>query len=308
MQSLVCNECDEMGEAGGRLLFGESVKTGVTVKWHDFTSAREIDRSASYQAETMEICVNFAGRGTVNSRKRQRWTLLPRTVSHYATDRRRGSSLRSPRERHLFLSVEFSRDWLSAAVGENVSGATRPIQRFLAGEACGEVRQIALPPEMRLLAEEIVNPPVIRSGEALWYQGKILELLAHTAFTPEQELGCDRQKWLARERVETVKSALARDLECPPSLAELGRECGCSPCYLSRIFSEETGMTISRYLRNLRLETAADLLRTGKHNVTEVAMMVGYSSLSYFGKAFASHFGTCPCLFPLREKTEGRPN
>jgi AraC-like DNA-binding protein len=106
---------------------------------------------------------------------------------------------------------------------------------------------------------------------------------------------------LAIERVERVKHALARDLENPPSLSELGREVGCSPFYLSRIFSEHTGLKISRYLRNLRLERAAELLRSGRSNVTEAALAVGYSSLSHFSKAFAEMFGVCPVCSPSTE-------
>jgi AraC-like DNA-binding protein len=62
-------------------------------------------------------------------------------------------------------------------------------------------------------------------------------------------------------------------------------------------------MTISRYLGNLRLERAAELLRSGRLNVTEAATAVGYSSLSHFSKAFAEMFGVSPCVFPLNRKS-----
>ncbi len=57
-----------------------------------------------------------------------------------------------------------------------------------------------------------------------------------------------RQKRVARERVERVKEILARDLANPPTLEMLGQEVGCSPFYLSRIFSREVGLTIPQYL------------------------------------------------------------
>jgi AraC-like DNA-binding protein len=78
----------------------------------------------------------------------------------------------------------------------------------------------------------------------------------------------------------------------------LGHEVGCSPFYLSRIFSREVGLTIPQYLRNLRMERAAELLRTGRYNVTEAATEVGYSSLSHFSKAFCETIGCCPVLYP----------
>jgi AraC-like DNA-binding protein len=46
------------------------------------------------------------------------------------------------------------------------------------------------------------------------------------------------------------------------------------------------------------VERAAELLLAGRHNVTEAAMEVGYSSLSHFSKAFCTTIGCCPVLFP----------
>ena len=76
------------------------------------------------------------------------------------------------------------------------------------------------------------------------------------------------------------------------------QEVGCSPFYLSRIFSREVGLTIPQFLRNLRMERAAELLRSGRYNVTEAAIEVGYSSLSHFCKAFCETIGCCPVLYP----------
>ena len=81
---------------------------------------------------------------------------------------------------------------------------------------------------------------------------------------------------------------------------DLGKKVGCSHFYLSRTFSKEMGMTIPQYVRRLRMERAADLLRSGKYNVTEAAMEVGYSSLSHFSQSFHDAFGCCPGLYPLK--------
>ena len=49
---------------------------------------------------------------------------------------------------------------------------------------------------------------------------------------------------------------------------------------------------------------AAELLRAGKHNVTEAAFEVGYSSLSHFSQAFHETFGVCPGLYPILPLTQ----
>lgn len=101
-----------------------------------------------------------------------------------------------------------------------------------------------------------------------------------------------------RERVERACYLIERDLENPPSLEMLGAQVGCSPFYLSRIFTQETRASIPKFIRMKRIEKACELLRTGKMNVTEAAMAVGYSSLSAFNKAFVEQVGCCPGLYP----------
>ena len=78
----------------------------------------------------------------------------------------------------------------------------------------------------------------------------------------------------------------------------LADEVGCSTFYLSRIFAQEAGVSIPKFLRMKRIEKAAELIRTGRMNVTEAAMEVGYSSLSAFTKAFVEQIGCCPGLYP----------
>ena len=46
--------------------------------------------------------------------------------------------------------------------------------------------------------------------------------------------------------------------------------------------------------------TRGELLKSGKFNVTEAALEVGYSSMSHFSQAFHETFGCCPGLYPLR--------
>jgi AraC family transcriptional regulator len=124
--------------------------------------------------------------------------------------------------------------------------------------------------------------------------------MSHFLFAPKDpELFCMRHKRVARDRVERTKELLARDLANPPTLEALGREVGCSPFYLSRSFSREVGLTIPQYLRKLRMERAAELLRSGRYNVTEAATEVGYASLSHFSKAFCETIGCCPVLYPM---------
>src|SRR5262249_53002896 len=145
-----------------------------------------------------------------------------------------------------------------------------------------------------------LEPPVPAAARATWYRAKVLEILAQTLFAADHpdELFCQRHQRQNRERIDRVCYLLERDLENPPSLEMLAQEAGCSPFHLSRIFADQAGMSIPRYLRTKRIERAAELLKSRKANVTEAAMSVGYSSLSAFNKAFVEQMGCCPGLYP----------
>ncbi|WP_286848022.1 MULTISPECIES: hybrid sensor histidine kinase/response regulator transcription factor [Sphingobacterium] len=55
-----------------------------------------------------------------------------------------------------------------------------------------------------------------------------------------------------------------------------------------------TGKNINQLVRKIRIHKAADLLRTGKYNVTEVSFMVGINSAIYFRQCFKEEFGQLP--------------
>ena len=145
-----------------------------------------------------------------------------------------------------------------------------------------------------------LEPPVQQAARGVWFQGKVLEILALTVFREDESrvFFCERHKRANRDRVERVRYLLERDLENPPSLEMLAQDVECSPFHLSRIFAGETGMSIPKFLRTRRIERAAEMLRAGKTSVTDAAFAVGYSSLSAFNKAFVEQMGCCPGLYP----------
>jgi len=74
----------------------------------------------------------------------------------------------------------------------------------------------------------------------------------------------------------------------------LTREVGISRTQLHRKMRELTGLTTSEFIRNIRLEQAARLLKEQKINVTQVAYTVGFSNLAHFSTLFRKHFGMSP--------------
>lgn len=72
----------------------------------------------------------------------------------------------------------------------------------------------------------------------------------------------------------------------PLKLDELAQSFYISSYYLSRMFKEVTGFTLSDYIALTRIKEAQKLLRESQHTISEVSEMVGYENFSHFGKMF----------------------
>jgi AraC-like DNA-binding protein len=272
------------------------------MEWHDFYARRELDWAASFHPGCVELCLNLDGHGFVEDAG-CRTDFAPCTAGFYRRDKEPLTARRSGGERHRFLTVEFSCPFLTRHLAHTrtmlhpmVQAAIqdcphRPVSGAAARLTAGQQQMIA----------GLRQAPVCAAAQPLWYECKALELAVMFLFQPpaEQELFCTRQHRLAADRVEQVIFLLKQNLAEPPSLEELGRRIGCSQFHLSRTFSSHTGQTITQFLRRLRLEKAAELLRGGEYNVTEAALEVGYSSFSHFTIAFRETFGCCPGLYPV---------
>ena len=64
-----------------------------------------------------------------------------------------------------------------------------------------------------------------------------------------------------------------------------------SHSYVCRLFKESTGQTVVKYLMNLRLEKAAELIKTGNYLIKDLAYAVGFNDELHFMKEFKKKFG-----------------
>jgi len=84
-------------------------------------------------------------------------------------------------------------------------------------------------------------------------------------------------------------------------IEDLCKELGMSRTNLHRKLKALTDSSATEFIRKIRLERAAQLIREGKNSVSEVAYQVGFESLSYFSKSFQEAFGRLPSEY-LRNK------
>jgi AraC-like DNA-binding protein len=88
-------------------------------------------------------------------------------------------------------------------------------------------------------------------------------------------------------------------------LDQLAAHAGFSKFHFARAFKDAYGETPAHYLTRRRVERAKDLLRAANLTVTEVCMLVGFSSLGSFSSRFSELVGMSPSSFQRASAARG---
>ena len=103
-----------------------------------------------------------------------------------------------------------------------------------------------------------------------------------------------------RDKITKARAVLLQHIGEPLTIKELSRKVAINECYLKKGFKEMFGTTIFDFYQSQRMEHAKYLLYDKGLSVTEVSMLLGYSSISHFSTAFKKHTGIKPCELLLR--------
>lgn len=150
-------------------------------------------------------------------------------------------------------------------------------------------------PAMQLALEQIHACPFSGPAARLYLEGKSLELVSHIihAFKSRTQ-GFKSLSPFERDQIHHAKAILEKQMENPPGLMALAAEVNLTHTRLNQGFRMVFGTTVFGMLRQIRMARAMFLLRSGRINITQAAMAVGYNNLSHFAKAFRQQFGVNP--------------
>ena len=81
------------------------------------------------------------------------------------------------------------------------------------------------------------------------------------------------------------------------SCERLAKLCNVSYSYLIRLFSEKYGISPKRYIIQLKINYACDLLKSGDYSVSEAARMSGFDDLYFFSRQFKEYVGMPPVKY-----------
>lgn len=113
----------------------------------------------------------------------------------------------------------------------------------------------------------------------------------------ELQQGIHRQ---VRElRLQKVLDHIRTNLHEDISRDRMAAMCRLSPSYFSTLFRETIGCSFARYVNELRIERARELLETSELTIAEIAERVGYSDHSYFCHVFREATQMAPTQYRL---------
>lgn len=120
---------------------------------------------------------------------------------------------------------------------------------------------------------------------------KIFAELQKTSYIPENKFR------LIKPALEIIQSDfLTREIHT----GELACVSGISETYLKRLFGERFGVSPKKYIIQMKINHAAELLRLGSYSVSEVTSMCGYSDIYFFSRQFKAYMGISPSAFMLK--------
>lgn len=158
-------------------------------------------------------------------------------------------------------------------------------------------------PQMNLIINQILNCPYHGNARRFFLEGKVFELIACKIDRIENSVGKIMDKPVRssdKDRIDHAKRLMEDNFKNPLSMKLLAKELGVSRTKFYCDFVKIHGSSPTDFLRNLRMEKAADYLIKYEMNVSEAAWAVGYSNLSYFSRVFREYFNLPPSEYRKR--------
>lgn len=157
-------------------------------------------------------------------------------------------------------------------------------------------------PSMAVVLSQILSANVHPSMQALYLKGKVYELLS-LYFNKSEDANSEQCPFLVDEenvrKIRQAKEIILTHMAEPPSLQALSDEIDLSLSKLKEGFKQLYGDTVYGYLLSHKMEEARRMLESGKYNVNEVGLKIGYSTASHFIAAFKKKYGTTPKKYLL---------
>lgn len=155
------------------------------------------------------------------------------------------------------------------------------------GYASGADSYLTKPFSAKLLHSRINN--------LLETRKKIASLLALTDTQPKQESAVSSSNKLDNEFLQKITQIIEENLEMEKmDIAFIADKMCMSHSTLYRKIKGLTDMSANEFIRKVKMRKGVELLMSGQYTISEIAYMIGFSSVAYFRQCFKDEYGMSP--------------
>lgn len=122
----------------------------------------------------------------------------------------------------------------------------------------------------------------------------LLRLVRHAQQASFDKSSTRIKEYSHHDLITKITAYLQDHLDCKLSLQKICRDNLVGKSYLQKVFRERTGGGVIDYFGQLKIEAAKIKIREGCCNFTEIASLLGYSSIHYFSRHFKKSTGMTP--------------
>jgi len=157
------------------------------------------------------------------------------------------------------------------------------------------------------IVEEINQKKFDGFLRSVFVEGKLYEMLVIQIAQYMDDQGEDNRPKILRQRdIENVKKAIEivkAHLDTNLSIDYLANEVGTNVNKLQEGFKYMYDLTVNKYMQNLKLEVAKEMLESTDNNISQIVNLIGLNNRSYFSKIFKEKYNVSPKYF-LRSTRE----
>ena len=182
------------------------------------------------------------------------------------------------------ISKELKKDLRSSHIPIIILTAQSNKESVLKGLQSGVDQYLTKPFSLAILKQSISSLLFNREKLRYYYTNNIYRV------EPESKFGNQEQSFITK-----MNDIITKNVEDPKfSVEDLADKLGVSRVQLYRKVKAIIGINISDHINNVKLEKAAELLKSNNMNISEIAYALGFSSPNYFSTAFKNKFGISP--------------
>lgn len=182
------------------------------------------------------------------------------------------------------ISKELKKDLRTSHIPIIILTAQSNKESVLKGLQSGVDQYLTKPFSLSILKQSISSLLFNREKLRYYYTNNIYRI------EPESKFGNQEQSFITK-----MNDIIKFNVENPKfSVEDLAFKLSVSRVQLYRKVKAIIGINISDHINNVKLEKAAELLKSNEMNISEIAYSLGFSSPNYFSTAFKNKFGISP--------------